>query len=795
MKRKSLITILLLTLGSALSPRADHLDPDPHQGQRYETMSKATSNGGVVASLSQQASDVGVAVLDAGGNAMDAAVAMVFAVGVTRPDEGGIGGGGFLLYRSNNNEVAALDFRETAPDAVRPWTFQGSGMHKDSATSLLGELGSGHLPVGVPGTVAGMAAALDRYGSGKFTLAQLIAPAEKLARTGVRVTYELGFFAFFNRDRLSYYPETAAIYGAIEAQYFSKEPLIQEDYARSLRLIMHNGPAAFYQHGLFRDPLDPPGVLRPSIADLISEDMARRPTGNEYWTPTSPAFNPTLVAKFGTGGNDRGLMTRADLANYQPIWRQPLTTNFGDYQVYALPPPTSGMTVIEILNLLKGYPLGSDRHFLTGICPDVPVSELKQRDFRQSQVDYLHVLAEAQKLAFADRAKYLADPAFVQVPVEFLTSEDYGNQRRGKICLDKAKAYDEVEPGSHTNHISVIDKDGNAVAVTTTINSPFGSVVVAPGAGFLLNDELRDFNMGYLVCDGGVRQDQSCKEDLECPAARCSNDLKRPGPGTANEAFGGKRPRSSAIPTIVVKNGKPVLVIGGAGGPTIIMGVVQPIINVTVFGRSLFHAIDDERVDTLTWAGFPTGNLVFENRVTPAVEAELQARGHTTSRQGEYNGLPNVMATGIDLATGLKHAVADPRQQRNFEGNDEEKGAAGQTRVADLEVSSIVTTNNKSPQGGKVTITATILNTGFSSAGASQTEFLLDGTTVLGLVDTPAVPAGGMATVSVQWPTAGVKGEHTVRVTADKTDLVAESDEGNNAAARTVTVKGNKTGP
>src|SRR5919107_2295637 len=554
------LTLLLLavTVGDALAV----------EGSQYRNAVR--SGGGVVASESPAAAEAGLDVLDAGGNAMDAAVATTFALGVARPQSCGIGGGGFLVYRGASGETAALDFRETAPAAVTPETFAGQGLYKTF---------TGHTTVGVPGTVAGMHAALESYGT--IDLADAIAPAERMAREGFEVPKSLSEEMGNHVSRLRLYPQTAAqfLVGG-EEPYPEGSFLVQPDLADTLSLISREGPDAFYKG---------------DIADRIVEEMQKE-SGYE---------------------GDEGLITGDDLASYRAVWREPLAGDYRGRELLAMPPPTSGgIAVIEMLNILEGFNLANEG---------------------QSSGDALHLLAEARKLAFADRNEYVADHDFVDVPAAELTDKHYAESRRGEIDPEKASSYkpgdledagrpsgeDENTEGS-TTHVSVIDAAGNAVALTCTIEQTFGSAVVAEGAGFLLNNELTDFT----------------------------------APGTANEPEPGKRPRSSISPTIVVEDGEPVLVVGGAGGAQIIMGTLLAIVNTVDFGLDPATAIDAERIDEQSG----TSMTIEQGRVLPQAQAELISRGHEFQRrEGEYAELPRVHAAGIDPETGERLAATDPR--------------------------------------------------------------------------------------------------------------------------------------
>jgi gamma-glutamyltranspeptidase/glutathione hydrolase len=540
------------------------------EGSRFHP--GVTSRLGVIATESPAAARAGRAVLEHGGNAIDAAATTVFALNVARPQSCGIGGGGFLLYRRHDGAVRALDFRETAGEQASPTMFSGPGLHQQFA---------GHKTVGVPGTPAGMAEALRRYGT--ISLATAIAPAERLARTGFRVPLSLQGAAAQNAERLALFPATAAEFLPGGRPPAAGTILRQPQLAATLRRIERGGTAAFYR-----------GI----IARRIVRDMR---------TPRPQT-------------QDAGLLTLRDFAAYRPIWRAPITGTYRGRQVLGFPPPTSGGVAIqEMLNILEGFDLAGAG---------------------QSSALGDHLIAEAEKIAFADRGEYLADPAFVRMPIGGLVSKAYAAQRRDEIDADRAKTFapgrfamplraadvaDHNAAGT-TTHVSIVDSAGNAVAVTCTIEQEFGSAVMAPGTGFLLNNELTDFG----------------------------------APGTANEPAPGKRPRSSMSPEIVVRDGKPVLVTGGAGGARIIMGVLFSVLGTVDYGLDLPQAVDAERLDNLG-----SSRLNIEDaRVDPAVLAALEARGHILVREGEYGPRPRVQLAGIDPATGVRTAVSDSRSDR-----------------------------------------------------------------------------------------------------------------------------------
>jgi gamma-glutamyltranspeptidase/glutathione hydrolase len=550
MRRTILALTLALVAVSAVPSRAS-------QGSHFRP--GVSGALGVVATESPAAARVGRGVLESGGDAIDAAVATVFALNVARPQSCGIGGGGFMVYRSRTGKVRTLDFRETAPAAIRPDQFQGNGIYRQF---------TGHTTVGVPGVVAGMDAALARYGT--LSLRQAIAPAEQLARDGVRVTQTLATGAKDNQQRFGRYPESAKLFlpngQPLQAGSTFRQPALAADFRR----IMKNGPAAFYTG---------------TIARRIVTEMQ----GFQH---------PDI--------GDQGLLTMDDFARYRPRWRTPLAGTYKGAQIFTMGPPTSGgVALLEMLNLLE--PLGL-------------------RAYGQSSANAIQLIGEAQRLAWADRNQYLADPDQVPQPTDTLISKAYADRRRGELSLTRTHSYapgdvGTAQPGS-TTHLAVIDARGNAVSLTCTIEQEYGSAVIAPGTGFLLNNELTDFGT----------------------------------PGTANAIAPFKRPRSSMTPVIVARKGRPVLVTGGAGGSLIIMGVAETVLDRLEFGLDVAHAVDAERVDDQGSSQL----RVEDARMDPGVLADLQSRGWTLVRQGEYGPRPRVNAAGVE-AGGRMIAVADPR--------------------------------------------------------------------------------------------------------------------------------------
>lgn len=554
-----------------------------HGGEGSRFRAAATGPRWGVATDSPYAAEVALAVLREGGNAIDAAVTAVFTIGVVRPEACGIGGGGFLVYRGADGTTAALDFREKSP-AVGYEFSDGIGLAGTPAYTW----GTGHNVVGVPGTVAGMHEALTRLGT--IGLKRAVGPAVALARDGFTVSKGLAASLEYRQIDLRLFPASALAYlKGGTTPYEPGDTMLLPDYARSLELIGNGGPDAFY---------------RGPIAEAIVAEMKR------------PSPYP----------QDRSSLTAEDLANYRAVWRTPLIGRYRGHEVVAMPPPTSGgIATVEMLNLLEGFNLAS---------------------LGASSADHLHLFGESQKIAWADRNRYVADPDLIAVPTAELTDRSYARARRKEIDRNLAKEYEpgrfdgydssalEGDQGTHTTNVSVVDAAGNAVAITCTIERPLGSAVVAPTTGFLLNNELNDFSE----------------------------------PGTANEPAPGKRPRSSMSPTIVAKGGRPVLVTGGGGGPTIIGGVVQLVLNTVDFSMGVAQAIDAERVDA---RGFGAFLNVEHSRVPEPVLSVLESRGHLLNRAGEYGGqsnpyrivpvgLPALTAVAVNTA-GTRFAVSDPR--------------------------------------------------------------------------------------------------------------------------------------
>ena len=458
------------------------------------------------------AAQVGADILKQGGNAVDAAVATGFALAVTYPRAGNIGGGGFMVIHSTaRNEDVAIDYRETAPAAITQDVFLGADGKPDTDKSRNSALG-----IGVPGTVAGLAVALEKYGSGRFTLAQILKPAIELARDGFVVADDMADTLPDMYRRMSRWPNSAKAFSRADGTPLKEgDRLVQADLAATLSAIAEQGPRGFYEG---------------PVADRLA----------------------AAVAKAG------GIMTTDDLKSYQAVIRNPVRGSYRGYDIVSMPLPSSGGTVlVETLNILEGFPMA---------------------DMRQGSAPSLHLLIEAMKRAYADRARYLGDPAFVNAPADMLISKDYAAKQRASIDLARATPAEalSVRPpreGSNTTHYSVVDSSGNAVSNTYTLNFPYGVGLVADGTGVLLNNELDDFTAapGASNAFGLV-----------------GFEANLPGPG--------KRPLSSMSPTIVLKDGKPVLVTGTPGGSRIISAVLQIVVDVIDYKMDIAAAVAAPRV-------------------------------------------------------------------------------------------------------------------------------------------------------------------------------------------------------
>jgi gamma-glutamyltranspeptidase/glutathione hydrolase len=514
------------------------------------------AHSGMAVAQESRAARIGIEILDRGGNAVDAAVAVGFALAVTYPRAGNLGGGGFMvIHLAKDNRDVAIDYRETAPAAATPTMFLDAKGNPDPKKSR-----DSGLAVGVPGTVAGLALAREKYGSGKLSLADLIAPAIRLASQGFPVEDDTADSLPRAKERLARWPSSASLFLNGGEPLHEGDRLLQFDLADTLQAIAQDGPRAFYQ-----------GSIAGEIADA--------------------------VVKAG------GIMTKDDLANYHALERPVVRGTYRGYDIVSMPPPSSGgVALIEMLNILEGYDL----------------AKLGRGD--QS----LHDLIEAMKRAYADRAVFMGDPDAVKMPIAGLLSKKYAAALRAGIG-DKATPAADIHAGKpadaqgqNTTHFSVIDRDGNAVSNTYTLNFSYGLGLVADGTGVLLNNELDDFTSK---------------------------------PGTAN-AYGlvgfnanlpapNKRPLSSMTPTIVLKDGKPFLITGAPGGSRIITAVLQVISNVIDFHMAVDKAVSAPRLHN-QWQ--PDRTLA-EPGFAPDVLDALQRRGHKIVPTEPHTSANSILVT------------------------------------------------------------------------------------------------------------------------------------------------------
>lgn len=483
------------------------------------------------------AADAGVKILASGGNAVDAAVAVGFALAVTLPSAGNLGGGGFLLARLADGRSAFIDFRERSPEK------SSRNMYLDDHGGVTEESVTGWRASGVPGTVRGLEYAHRKFGRKQW--AELLAPAIRLAREGFPVSWAMadslkasGFLARF--------PESKRIFLKDGAYWKPGETFVQPELGRTLERIAKDGSAEFYEG-----------------------ETARR-----------------LVAEMAANG---GLFTLDDLKNYRVAERQPLTGSYRGYEILTAPPPSSGgIGLLQMLGMLEG-------------------SSYEREGAGAAST--IHYVAETMRRFYADRSEYLADPDYYKVPVEGLLSREYIERRRGSIDPARASSSDGIGPGapagaehSETTHMSIVDAEGNAVALTYTLNGGFGSGVTVPGLGFLLNNEMDDFSAkpGEPNMFGLIQ-------------------------GEANAVGPGKRPLSSMTPTIVLKDGKLSMILGAPGGSRIITGVLQVFLNVVDFRMDVQDAVNRPRFHH-QWK---PDQLSMEAGFSPDTIALLGGRGHT----------------------------------------------------------------------------------------------------------------------------------------------------------------------
>ena len=535
--------------------------PYDKNGDMIRTDRGATGKVGVVSTSKVEASRIGAEILRKGGNAIDAAVAAGFALGVVEPNSSGLGGGGFMLIRiAKTGETVFIDFRERAPQKSSPemWTVGADG--KVVGNQKL----EGGKAAAVPGEVAGLLYALENYGT--MSREQVIRPAANLAKNGFYVTPTLSNDMKSQFDKLEKYPESAKVFLNQEGLPYEVDDLFTNpDMAKTLDIIIKNGKDGFYKG---------------EVAEAIVKTL------NKY----------------------DGLYTMEDLANYKPLVRQPVKGTYRGYEIISSPSPSSGgAIVIEILNILENFDIGS---------------------LKVNSPEYLHLFSEAYKLAYADRAKYMGDSDYTPVPMKGFVSKKYAKEIAKDIDLKvshDSKAHDPwLYESEDTTHYSIADKEGNMVAITKTVNGLFGNSVVVDGYGFVMNNEMDDFVLGA---------------------------------GHPNSVAPSKTPLSSMSPTIVLKDGKPFMVLGSPGATKIISTVSQVISRVIDHKMGMQDAIDAPRL----WDN--TSNKInVETRISDETLKQLEAMGHKTNKTSEWDrGMGSVQGV-LYKADGTLEGGADPRR-------------------------------------------------------------------------------------------------------------------------------------
>jgi gamma-glutamyltranspeptidase/glutathione hydrolase len=526
---------------------------------------------GVVASSSALASEVGIDTLRNGGNAVDAAVATAFALAVTWPTAGNIGGGGFLVYHDSDGHATTFDFREKAPlAATEEMYLDEDGNVRDNSNH------DGILAVGVPGTVAGLEMAHREFGRLKW--ADLVAPAAKLARDGIPITWKLRDDFRNRKPHWDKYPSSAAVFLKADGSFYQPgDRWVQKDLAKTLQRIQRQGKAGFYSG---------------RTAELIAEFMAA----------------------------NGGIITLEDLQQYEAVQREPVRGTYRDYEIVSMPPPSSGgVVLVEMLNILEGFDLAAAGH---------------------NSALYLHLLTESMRRGYADRAEFLGDPDFNEdMPLERLTSKEHAARLRQSIDLSRASESDpSLFAGRYespeTTHFSVVDKDGTMVSLTYTLEQGYGSKIVVEGAGFLLNNEMGDFNAqpGVTDVDGRIGT--------------------RP-----NRIRPGQRMLSSMTPTIVAQDGVPVFATGTPGGKTIINTTMQTILNVIDHGMTIAEAIEAPRIHH-QW--LPDRTLMERRGISPDTLDLYEDLGHTVRHT---DTIGSAMGVYHDRSNGVFIGAADSRAE------------------------------------------------------------------------------------------------------------------------------------
>jgi len=522
--------------------------------------------GGIVVSDQELATRAGMEILGRGGNAVDAAIATAFVLGVVDPASSGIGGGGFMvIYQTQEKKAHALDFRETAPAAAHRDLYMKDGQPVPGLSL------TGPLAVAVPGEVAGLAEAWKRFGS--LPWRTLLAPAIRYAAEGFPVDSHLHSVLERQLSSMRKFPELGRVFLKDGAAPAVGEKLGQPELGVTLKAIADRGQEIFYR-----------GWIAQAIADRLKQEG--------------------------------GILTSDDLKNYKPRWREPILANYRKRVMITMPPPSSGgIALVQMLKTLETYPI--DR-------------------FEHNSATYLHLLAEAMKHAFADRAQYLGDPDFVSIPVQKLLSNEHAAWIRGRVSSVRTHppefyglAASQREKGG-TTHFGVLDRNGNAVSCTLTINTQFGSKVLVPSTGIVLNNEMDDFSIHPGV----------------------PNVYRLVG-AEANAIAPKKRPLSSMSPTILLEGDRPVLIVGASGGPRIISATFQAILNAMDFGMSVEKVVESPRIHH-QWM---PNEMAVEKGIPPGVREALERIGHQLR---EANSLGVVQA--ILVQGGKTTAAADPRK-------------------------------------------------------------------------------------------------------------------------------------
>ncbi|EIS6336670.1 gamma-glutamyltransferase [Salmonella enterica] len=563
------VAIAALLAGGTFSAVANPpVAPPVSYGVEEDVFHPVRATQGMVASVDVMATQVGVDILKQGGNAVDAAVAVGYALAVTHPQAGNLGGGGFMLLRTKDGATTAIDFREMAPAGATRDMFLDEQGNPDSKKSLTSPLASG-----TPGTVAGLSLALEKYGS--LPLNSVVRPAIKLAQEGFIVNDALADdLKTYGSEVLPHHENSKAIFWKDGEPLKKGDKLVQQDLANSLTMIAENGPDAFYKG---------------DIARQIAQQMQQ----------------------------NGGLITTDDLAAYQAVERTPVSGEYRGYQIFSMPPPSfGGIHIVQILNILENFDMNK---------------------YGFGSADAIQIMAEAEKYAYADRSEYLGDPDFVNVPWQALTSKTYAKSIAGQIDINKAKPSSEIRPGKlapyesdQTTHFSVVDKDGNAVAVTYTLNTTFGTGIVAGNTGILLNNQMDDF---------------SAKPGVPNVYGLVGGEANAVGPK--------KRPLSSMSPTIVVKDGKTWLVTGSPGGSRIITTVLQMVVNTIDFGMNVAEATNAPRFHH-QWL---PDELRVEKGFSPDTLKLLEQKGQKVALKEAMGSTQSIMV-GPD---GELYGASDPR--------------------------------------------------------------------------------------------------------------------------------------